>query len=78
MSEAAHEKFTAAHDALMEAIDSDIAGKKLYPDGSVFIDAEQEGAGLAIARAAAEGRAVVLCSRDGGRQVLVPSEPAAA
>lgn len=78
MTEPAPEKFPAAYDALLEAIDSDIDGRRLYPNGSVFVNAEQEGAGCAIARAAAEGKPVVLCTQDGGRQLLTPSAPAAA
>jgi hypothetical protein len=78
MSDAKERTPTEADRALIEAIDSDIAGHKLYPDGSMFIDAEMPGAGKAIAEAAAEGRVVVLCSEDGSRQVLHPSQPAAA
>jgi len=78
MSEVNEQHLDAAYDAFIDAIESDIAGKKIYPDGSVFIDAELEGAGGAIARAAAEGKTVVLCTQDGQRQVLVPSHPAAA
>lgn len=69
---------TAADDAFLEAIDLGIEERSTYPDGASFIDAEQAYAGKAIARAAAEGRAVVLCSADGTRQLLLPSEPAAA
>ena len=47
--------------------------RNAYPDGASFVDAEQPYAGRAIARAASEGRAVVLCSADGSRQLLLPS-----
>ena len=78
MTEPGERPLTEASRALNEAIESDIAGHKLYPNGAMFIDAEAPGAGKAIAEAAAEGRAVVLCSEDGSRQVLHPSQPAAA
>lgn len=76
MSDSSEKQLSPASIALMEAIDADIAGHTMYPDRATFIDAEQEGAGKA--QAAAEGRAVVLCSEDGTRQVLYPSRPAAA
>ncbi len=78
MSDSSEKQLSPASIALMEAIDADIAGHTMYPDRATFIDAEQEDAGKAIAQAAAEGRAVVLCSEDGTRQVLYPSRPAAA
>jgi hypothetical protein len=78
MSDATERTPTEADHALDQAIEADIAGHKLYPDGAMFIDAEAPGAGKAIAEAAAEGRVVVLCSQDGSRQVLHPSQPAAA
>lgn len=69
---------TEANRAFAEAIELAIEERAAYPDGASFIDAEQPYAGKAIARAAAEGRPVVLCSADGARQILMPSEPAAA
>lgn len=69
---------TPADEAFMEAIELGIEERNAYPDGAVFIDAEQPHAGLAIADAAAEGRAVVLCSTEGARRILYPSKPAAA
>ena len=78
MNDPGEHPLTEASRALNEAIESDIAGHKLYPDGAMFINAEAPGAGKAIAEAAAEGRVVVLCSQDGSRQVLHPSQPAAA
>jgi len=68
---------TEADQAFAEAIELAIEERAAYPDGASFIDAEQPYAGKAIARAAAEGRPVVLCSADGARQILTPSEPAA-
>jgi hypothetical protein len=67
-----------AERAFMEAIELGIQERSPYPEGAVFIDAEQPGAGVAIAQATKEGKPVVLCSNDGGRQILYPSAPAAA
>lgn len=69
------EQPNAAYDVLLEAIDTDVAGQRIYPYGSVFVNAEREGAGRAIASAAAEGKPVVLCTQEGGRQILTPSAP---
>jgi hypothetical protein len=67
-----------AERAFMEAIELGIEERSPYPEGAVFIDAEQPGAGVEIARATAEGKPVVLCSSDGTRQILHASNPAAA
>jgi hypothetical protein len=67
-----------AEKAFMEAVELGIEERSPYPDRAVFIDAEQRDAGVAIARAAADGKPVVLCSADGTRQILSPSAPAAA
>jgi hypothetical protein len=67
-----------AEKAFMEAVELGIEERSPYPEGAVFFDAEQPDAGVAIARAAAEGKPVVLCSEDGTRQILYPSAPAAA
>lgn len=67
-----------AEKAFMEAIELGVEERSPYPDGAVFIDAEQSDAGVAIARVAAEGKPVVLCSSNGARQILHPSAPAAA
>ncbi len=67
-----------AERAFMEAIELGMQERSPYPEGAVFIDAEQPEAGVAISRAATEGKPVVLCSEDGRRQVLYPSAPAAA
>lgn len=64
--------------AFMEAIELGIQERSPYPYGSIFIDAEQPGAGIAIAEAAALGKPVVLCSRDGTRQILHASSATAA
>jgi hypothetical protein len=67
-----------AERAFMEAIELGIEERSPYPEGAVFVDAEQPGAGVEIARATAEGRPVVLCSSDGRRQIISGSSPAAA
>jgi Flp pilus assembly protein TadD len=67
-----------AERAFMEAIELGIQERSPYPEHAIFIDAERPQAGVAIARAATEGKPVVLCSADGSRQVLYPSAPAAA
>jgi hypothetical protein len=64
--------------AMDEAIGSSIDGRPTFPDGSVFINGDEPYIGQAIAQAADEGRAVVLCYADGTRRVLHPSPPAAA
>lgn len=47
----------------------------LYPDGSLFINADGPKAGRAIAEAPDQGRPVVLCYRDGTRRTI-ESRPA--
>lgn len=69
---------SSADTAFLEAIEMGIEERNAYPDGASFVDAEEPYASLSIARAASEGRAVVLCSADGSRQVLLPSHPTAA
>ena len=64
--------------ALLAAVDQALAGDSSYPDRAAFIDADRPDAGHEIARAAADGRAVVLCSADGTRQLLYPGAPAVA
>jgi hypothetical protein len=62
---------TPADIAMDEAIDLDInEGRKLYPDGSIFVDADGPNLGVVIARAADEGRTVVLCYEDGTRRIV--------
>jgi hypothetical protein len=49
--------------------------RMLYPDGSLFINADGPKAGRAIAEAPDQGRPVVLCYGDGTRRI-VESRPA--
>lgn len=67
-----------AEKGFTEAIELGIDERSPYPDGAVFLDAERSDAGVAIARAAAEGKPVVLCSSNGARQILSSSASAAA
>lgn len=53
------------------AIDSAIAGDSRYPARASFLNADAPWLGDAIARAADEDRAVVLCYADGTRRVLI-------
>lgn len=69
---------TPAGIAFMEAIELAIEEKSPYPDGAEFIDSDAPYVGAAIAKAAAEGRALVLCTPDGRRLVLQAPRPAAA
>lgn len=69
---------TPADVAFMEAIEFAIDEQSPYPDGAEFIDSDQPYVGKAIAQAAAEARAVVLCTPDGRRLVLQAPRPAAA
>jgi hypothetical protein len=64
--------------AFLEAIELAVDERSAYPDGAEFIDSERPWVGKTIAEAAAEGRAVVLCTPDGRRLVLQPPRPAAA
>ena len=56
--------------AFDQAIESAIAGEPIYPDGSIFIDADDRGLGKAIRRAVDEGAPVVLVYGDGAVRVL--------
>lgn len=78
MSPEADTHLSPASAALLAAVDQAIEGDTPYPDRAAFIDADQPHAGQEIARAATDGRAVVLCSADGTRQVLEPRAPAVA
>lgn len=70
---------SAASQAMLDAVDDVLRdGTTRVPGRATFVDAGDPTAGVQIARAAAEGRAVVLCSADGTRQVLEPRTPAAA
>lgn len=70
---------SAASQAMLAAVDSVLRdGVTTVPERATFVDADDPTAGAQIARAAADGRAVVLCSADGTQQVLEPRAPAAA
>ncbi len=69
---------TPAQVAMDEAIEASVEGRELFPNGSMFLDGDEPYIGRAIAIAAGEGRAVVLCFADGSRHVLQPGSPAAA
>ena len=62
---------TSAADVMREAIEFNIkTGRMLYPDGSVFVDAETTDLAAVLARAADDGQAVVLCFQDGTRRIV--------
>lgn len=61
--------------ALDEAIDASLEGRQLFPNGAMFINAEEPHTGRAIATAVEEDRAVVLCFADGRRYALKASPP---
>jgi hypothetical protein len=69
---------TPADIAFLEAVEFAIDDRPAYPEGAEFIDADAPYVGMAIAEAAGEGRAVVLCTPDGRRLVLQAPRPAAA
>lgn len=69
---------TPAQVAMDETIEASIEGGELFPNGSMFLDGDEPYIGRAIAIAAREGRAVVLCFADGSRYVLQPGSPTAA
>ena len=75
MNDPGDRPLTEASRALDEAIESDIAGHKLYPNGAMFINGDEPQVGRAIASAVEENRAVVLCFADGRRHVLKPVPP---
>jgi hypothetical protein len=64
--------------AMDEAIELSIKGDSPYPERASFIDADTPRLAKAIADAAEENRAVVLCYPDGARLVLRVTLPAAA
>jgi hypothetical protein len=70
----------SAADVMGEAIDFNIeTGRMLYPDRSMFINADWPNLGHLIAEAADEGRPVVLCYADGTRRIVeARSAPSAA
>jgi hypothetical protein len=57
----------AMDEAIEVAINED---RMLYPDGSLFVDADSADLGAVIARAADDGQAVVLCYEDGTRRIV--------
>jgi hypothetical protein len=61
---------TPAAIALDDAIDASLEGRQLFPDRAMFINAEWPHLGAAIAGAADEDRAIVLCFEDGRRYVF--------
>jgi len=70
---------SAASQAMLDAVDDVLRdGVSSVPERATFVNVDDPEAGHQIARAAAGGRAVVLCSADGTRQVLDPPAPAAA
>jgi hypothetical protein len=71
---------TPAAIAMDEAIEVAISeDRMMYPDGSLFVNADGPNVGRAIADAADEGRAVVLCYEDGTRRIVeARSGPSAA
>ena len=61
----------SAADVMSDAIEFNIrTGRMLYPNGSLFVDADGPHIGRIIAEAADEGRAVVLCYADGTRRIV--------
>lgn len=67
---------TPASLAFDEAFERAMAGRSSpYPNGAHFVNAESPNVGRAIADAAEEGRAVVLCYRDGTRRIVEAGKP---
>lgn len=61
----------SAADVMSEAIDFNIkTGRMLYPNGSLFVNADGPHIGRVIAEASDEGRPVVLCYADGTRRIV--------
>ena len=62
---------TPASIAMEEAIAYNIeTGRMMYPNESVFINADWPTVGRLIANAADEGKPVVLCYEDGTRRIV--------
>ena len=62
---------TSAADVMGEAIQFNITtGQMLYPDGSLFVDAEASDLAGVLARAGDDGQTVVLCYQDGTRRIV--------
>ena len=67
---------TPASIAMDEAIEFNIQTEGwLYPNGSLFVNADWPNLGASIAEALDEGRAVVLCYDDGTRRVIEAHAP---
>lgn len=65
--------------AMDEAIEANLdEGRLLYPDRSLFVNAEGPNLGDSIAEALDAGRAVVLCYSDGTRRVVESRAPVSA
>jgi hypothetical protein len=64
--------------AMDEAIELELEGRNPYPKRAMFLDADEPGLGKAIAQAADDGLAVVLCYVDGTRRIIDVRAPAAA
>ena len=62
---------TPASIAMDEAIEIAINEERmLYPDGSLFVNAETTDLAAVLARAADDGQTVVLCYQDGTRRIV--------
>ncbi len=62
---------TPASIAMDEAIEVGIAeDRMLYPDGSLFVNAEKADLAAVLARAADDGQTVILCYEDGTRRIV--------
>jgi len=57
----------AMDEAIEVAINED---RMLYPDGSLFVDADKADLARIIAQAADDGQTVVLCYEDGTRRIV--------
>lgn len=67
---------TPAGIAMEEAIEFNIEhGRWLFPNRSLFVNADWPNLGRAIAEALDEGRPVVLCYDDGTRRVIEAGAP---
>lgn len=67
-----------AHKRMLVAIDAAIAGSEIYPSGTVFLGADQEGSGLTLMETLAAGKPVLLVHPDGSERLFLPDEALAA
>ena len=65
-SELTHERFKAAMDA-------DLTGCPMYPDGASFVAADIDGIGKILLRNARENTPTVIVYEDGEERLLIPS-----